>query len=261
MQQQQQQQQQQVQAVAIVTKPAVAMHSQTQTGMGQGTPTIESSNAQQAGTPKDKDLSSSCSCDSTRAAAAEAAVDAAAGAAAEHGSTHGMQTAVGHRHKSLLRLSLLMGVTMVRGLRIYDQPAVPDVIMSLTSPTECLLCPAGTVSARLHPPLSLQTLIHLPMKPHYLLSLICPPDNLCAVPCRCCVCVLCFHPTFASQTLHNLPEGFAVAFSAFTDIAPIMVLAIGLHNIPEGLICAAPLYAATGNKWQVRERMVCAYPL
>jgi len=54
------------------------------------------------------------------------------------------------------------------------------------------------------------------------------------------------------QTLHNLPEGFAVAFSAFTDIAPVMVLAIGLHNIPEGLICAAPLYAATGSKWQVR---------
>lgn len=54
-----------------------------------------------------------------------------------------------------------------------------------------------------------------------------------------------------SQTLHNLPEGFAVAFSAFTDIAPIMVVAIGLHNIPEGLICAAPLYAATGSKWKV----------
>jgi ZIP family zinc transporter len=52
--------------------------------------------------------------------------------------------------------------------------------------------------------------------------------------------------------LHNLPEGFAVAFSAFTDIAPIMVLAIGLHNIPEGLICAAPFYAATGSKWKVR---------
>lgn len=52
------------------------------------------------------------------------------------------------------------------------------------------------------------------------------------------------------MTLHNLPEGFAVAFSAFTDIAPVMVLAIGLHNIPEGLICAAPLYAATGSKWQ-----------
>lgn len=43
-----------------------------------------------------------------------------------------------------------------------------------------------------------------------------------------------------------------MAFSAFTDIAPIMVLAIGLHNIPEGLICAAPFYAATGSKWKVR---------
>lgn len=36
-----------------------------------------------------------------------------------------------------------------------------------------------------------------------------------------------------TMTLHNLPEGFAVAFSAFTDIGPIMALAIALHNIPE----------------------------
>jgi zinc transporter ZupT len=28
-------------------------------------------------------------------------------------------------------------------------------------------------------------------------------------------------------TIHNLPEGFAVAFSAFTNIGPIMALAIG----------------------------------
>uniref|UniRef100_A0A383WPF5 ZIP family transporter n=1 Tax=Tetradesmus obliquus TaxID=3088 RepID=A0A383WPF5_TETOB len=49
-------------------------------------------------------------------------------------------------------------------------------------------------------------------------------------------------------TIHNLPEGFAVAFSAFTNIGPIMALAIALHNIPEGLVIAAPLYAATGSK-------------
>ena len=33
--------------------------------------------------------------------------------------------------------------------------------------------------------------------------------------------------------LHNLPEGFAVAFAAFTDFGPIMALAIAIHNIPE----------------------------
>ncbi|KAG2485956.1 hypothetical protein HYH03_015399 [Edaphochlamys debaryana] len=51
-----------------------------------------------------------------------------------------------------------------------------------------------------------------------------------------------------TMTLHNLPEGFAVAFSAFTDIGPVMALAIALHNIPEGVIVAAPIYAATGSR-------------
>lgn len=53
-----------------------------------------------------------------------------------------------------------------------------------------------------------------------------------------------------TMTLHNLPEGFAVAFSAFTDFGPIMALAIALHNIPEGVIVAAPIYAATGSRWR-----------
>ncbi|KXZ54222.1 hypothetical protein GPECTOR_5g314 [Gonium pectorale] len=51
-----------------------------------------------------------------------------------------------------------------------------------------------------------------------------------------------------TMTLHNLPEGFAVAFSAFTDFGPVMALAIALHNIPEGIIVAAPIYAATGSR-------------
>jgi hypothetical protein len=29
-----------------------------------------------------------------------------------------------------------------------------------------------------------------------------------------------------------------------------MALAIALHNIPEGVIIAAPIYAATGNRWK-----------
>lgn len=59
------------------------------------------------------------------------------------------------------------------------------------------------------------------------------------------------YPFPTATTLSCLLQGFAVAFSAFTDIGWIMVLAIGLHNVPEGLICAAPLYAATRSKWKV----------
>ncbi|MEW5309182.1 MAG: hypothetical protein WDW38_001087 [Sanguina aurantia] len=53
-----------------------------------------------------------------------------------------------------------------------------------------------------------------------------------------------------TMTLHNLPEGFAVAFSAYTDFGPIMALAIAVHNIPEGIIVAAPIFAATGDRWK-----------
>lgn len=53
-----------------------------------------------------------------------------------------------------------------------------------------------------------------------------------------------------AMTLHNMPEGFAVAFSAFTDFGAIMALAIAVHNIPEGVIVAAPVYAATGSRWK-----------
>ena len=53
-----------------------------------------------------------------------------------------------------------------------------------------------------------------------------------------------------TMTLHNLPEGFAVAFAAFTDVGPLMALAIAMHNIPEGVIVAAPIYAATGSRWK-----------
>ena len=53
-----------------------------------------------------------------------------------------------------------------------------------------------------------------------------------------------------TMTLHNLPEGFAVAFSSLTDFGPVMALAIAIHNIPEGIIVAAPVYAATGSRWK-----------
>lgn len=71
---------------------------------------------------------------------------------------------------------------------------------------------------------------------------------------HCCSLVLLHDALCFSICCPSVVQGFAVAFSAFTDIAPVMVIAIGLHNIPEGLICAAPFYAATGSKWKVRQK-------
>jgi ZIP family zinc transporter len=34
-----------------------------------------------------------------------------------------------------------------------------------------------------------------------------------------------------TMSLHNLPEGCAVAFSAFTDFGATMALAIAVHNM------------------------------
>lgn len=51
-----------------------------------------------------------------------------------------------------------------------------------------------------------------------------------------------------TMTLHNAPEGFAVAFASFTNLGGIMALAIAVHNIPEGVIVAAPVFAATGSR-------------
>ena len=52
----------------------------------------------------------------------------------------------------------------------------------------------------------------------------------------------------ATMTIHNLPEGLAVAFAAHTKIGPVMALAIAIHNIPEGVIVAGPVYAATNSR-------------
>ena len=51
-----------------------------------------------------------------------------------------------------------------------------------------------------------------------------------------------------AMTAHNLPEGFAVAFSSFTPLGPAMAWAIAAHNIPEGVVVAAPVFAATGSR-------------
>lgn len=50
-------------------------------------------------------------------------------------------------------------------------------------------------------------------------------------------CIACLHrspaPPLAPSPHSQLPEGFAVAFAAFTDFGPVMALAIAIHNIPE----------------------------
>ena len=52
--------------------------------------------------------------------------------------------------------------------------------------------------------------------------------------------------------IHNLPEGLATFIAALAD--PLngvaIAVAIALHNIPEGVCVAMPVYYATGNKLQ-----------
>lgn len=53
-------------------------------------------------------------------------------------------------------------------------------------------------------------------------------------------------------SLHNFPEGLAVYVACLKGIhmGLPLTLAIAMHNIPEGLAVAAPIYEATGSKWQ-----------
>lgn len=50
--------------------------------------------------------------------------------------------------------------------------------------------------------------------------------------------------------LHNFPEGMAIAIGAATDIGDSMVIAmaIAIHNIPEGICTAAPHYYTHGSR-------------
>jgi ZIP family zinc transporter len=52
--------------------------------------------------------------------------------------------------------------------------------------------------------------------------------------------------------LHNLPEGLAtfVATLASPSMGLSIAVAIALHNIPEGMVVAMPIYYATGSKWK-----------
>ena len=52
--------------------------------------------------------------------------------------------------------------------------------------------------------------------------------------------------------LHNAPEGASVliAGSKAPEVGLRLALAIAIHNIPEGVAVAAPIYVATGSRWQ-----------
>ncbi|EGZ15404.1 hypothetical protein PHYSODRAFT_251039 [Phytophthora sojae] len=58
--------------------------------------------------------------------------------------------------------------------------------------------------------------------------------------------------------IHNLPEGIATYVAAIqnSSVGFSLAVGIGLHNIPEGIAVAAPIYFATGSRW--RGIMWCA---
>ncbi|MCL2055750.1 MAG: ZIP family metal transporter [Oscillospiraceae bacterium] len=53
--------------------------------------------------------------------------------------------------------------------------------------------------------------------------------------------------------LHNIPEGIAIGAGGSHDLAlgALLALMIALHNIPEGMAIAAPLLSGGINKWRV----------
>ena len=53
--------------------------------------------------------------------------------------------------------------------------------------------------------------------------------------------------------LHNIPEGIAISAGGSHDIrlGSLLALMIALHNIPEGMAIAAPLLAGGVNRWKV----------
>ncbi|KYQ94359.1 zinc/iron permease [Tieghemostelium lacteum] len=58
--------------------------------------------------------------------------------------------------------------------------------------------------------------------------------------------------TAVGISLHNFPEGVAVYLASLkgVEVGLPLMLAIAAHNIPEGMAVAAPIYSATGSKWQ-----------
>ena len=40
----------------------------------------------------------------------------------------------------------------------------------------------------------------------------------------------------------------AMSTLSHLDFAPLMCVAVAVHNVPEGVVCAAPIFAATGSR-------------
>ncbi|KAG3250707.1 hypothetical protein PI124_g4646 [Phytophthora idaei] len=52
--------------------------------------------------------------------------------------------------------------------------------------------------------------------------------------------------------IHNVPEGIATYAGSIqnSSVGFLLAFGIGLHNIPEGIAVAAPIYFATGSRWR-----------
>jgi len=50
--------------------------------------------------------------------------------------------------------------------------------------------------------------------------------------------------------IHNIPEGLTTFFSTIADahLGLFVTAAIAIHNIPEGIVVSVPIFYATGNK-------------
>ena len=57
----------------------------------------------------------------------------------------------------------------------------------------------------------------------------------------------------AAISLHNIPEGIAIGAGGSHDfrLGALLAIMIALHNIPEGMAIAAPLLAGGINRWKV----------
>ena len=66
--------------------------------------------------------------------------------------------------------------------------------------------------------------------------------------------------TFLILTIHNLPEGF-ITFISFLENPTLgisIALTIGLHNIPEGVAIAVPIYIISNSKLKALGLTLCS---
>jgi ZIP family zinc transporter len=58
--------------------------------------------------------------------------------------------------------------------------------------------------------------------------------------------------TMLAIALHNFPEGLATFILTLTEpsLGIALAVAIAVHNVPEGMAVAMPVYYSTGSKWK-----------